>query len=72
MTEITQKHLDAIAKQLKEQFPGLKPKIARINEAEFTYELEKHGNFTYYSVRYSFSASDNLIIDWESSELTVY
>jgi hypothetical protein len=72
MTDRMQKHRDAIAVQLNEQYSDLKPKIARINESDFIYELEKHGNFTYYSVRYHFSSSDNLIIDWETAELTVY
>jgi len=72
MTDITQKHREAIAAQLNDQYPDLKPEIARINESDIIYELEKHGNYTYYSVRYSLSSSDKLIIDWKTAELTVY
>jgi hypothetical protein len=61
-----------ITDQLTRQFPDLNPKIARLGETEFMYELEKHGNFTYYSVKYRLSHSGSLTIDWENAELTVY
>ncbi len=61
-----------ITDQLTVQFPGLLPKIARLGEKEFMYELEKHGNYEYYSVKYSLSQSGTLSIDWDSAELTVF
>jgi hypothetical protein len=61
-----------ILDELLKHFPDLKPKIAEITEYSFTYELEKHSNYTYYVVKYSLSDSEELIIDWDSSELTVF
>ena len=60
-----------ISDELFKQFPDLKPKIAELTDNSFTYELEKHGNYTYYIVRYNISASGVLTIDWENAELTV-
>jgi hypothetical protein len=60
-----------ILDELMKQFPYLKPKIAEITEQNFIYELEKHGNFTYYTVRYNLSFSGAITIDWENAELTV-
>ena len=71
MTEKEQNLRSKILDGLMKQFPDLKPKIAVIGEHSFTYELEKHSNFTYYIARYNFSTSGELTIDWENAELTV-
>jgi len=71
MTEKEQNLRSIILNELMKQFPDLKPKIAVIGEHSFTYELEKHSNFTYYIARYNFSTSGELTIDWENAELTV-
>jgi hypothetical protein len=71
MTEKEQNLRSRILIELMKQFPDLKPKIAEIGERSFTYELEKHSNFTYYKVRYNFSATGELTIDWDNAELTV-
>lgn len=60
-----------ISEELMKQFPDLKPKIAEITGDSFTYELEKHNNYTYYVVRYNLSASGELTIAWGTAELTV-
>jgi hypothetical protein len=60
-----------ISDDLMKQFPDLKPKIAEITDNTFTYELEKHSNFTYYIVRYDLSAAGELTVDWDNAELTV-
>ena len=72
MTEKEQNILTRISEELLSQFPYLKPKIASVTEDSFTYELEKHGNYTYYRVRYNLTPSGALIIDWENAELTVF
>ena len=61
-----------ILNELLKQFPDLKPKIAEITEHSFTYELEKHDNYTYYKAGYRISESGSLIIDWENAELTLF
>jgi hypothetical protein len=71
MTEKEQKLRTQILDELMKQFPDLKPKIAEITGNSFTYELEKHNNYTYYIVKYNLSASGELTIDWENAELTV-
>jgi hypothetical protein len=60
-----------ISEELLKQFPDQKPKIAEITENRFTYELEKHGNYTYFVVSYSLSPAGALEIDWDNAELTV-
>jgi hypothetical protein len=60
-----------ISEELLKQFPDQKPKIAEMTENRLTYELEKHGNFTYYVVSYRLSDSGILTIDWDNAELTV-
>jgi hypothetical protein len=60
-----------ISDELLNQYPDQKPKIAALTDNSFTYELEKHGNFTYYMVSYSVSPSGTLSIDWDNAELTV-
>lgn len=71
MTEKEQKLLTKISNELMKQFPDHKPKIAELTEDSFTYELEKHNNYTYYVVRYNLSASGELTIAWGTAELTV-
>jgi hypothetical protein len=71
MTERVQNILNMISDELLKQFPDLKPKIAALTDDSFTYELEKHGNFTYYMVGYSINPSGILSIDWDNAELTV-
>jgi hypothetical protein len=71
MKEKEQNLRTKILDELMKQFPYLKPKIAEIGEHSFTYELEKHSNYTYYVVGYNFSASGELTIDWENAELSV-
>jgi ABC-type Zn2+ transport system substrate-binding protein/surface adhesin len=72
MTEEEQKLWRKILVELFKQFPDLNPKIAKVLEKTFTYELEKHDNYTYYSVRYSITPTGELIVDWESAELTMF
>lgn len=60
-----------ISDELTKQFPDLKPKIAAVEEDSFICELEKHGNFTYYLVRYNLTPEGGLAIDWDNAELTV-
>jgi ABC-type Zn2+ transport system substrate-binding protein/surface adhesin len=60
-----------IAEELNRRFPDHKPKIAKIDESSFIYELEKHDNYTYFSVGYTLTPSGTLKIDWEKAELTV-
>jgi hypothetical protein len=71
MTEKEQNIRIKIAAELLKQFPHLNPKIAVLTDNSFTYELEKHGNFIYYIVRYNKSDSGVLTIDWGKAELTV-
>jgi len=71
MTEIEQNLRSRISAELIKQFPDLQPKIAGITEYSFTYELEKHRNFTYYVVKYELSSAGELTIDWDNAELTV-
>jgi hypothetical protein len=71
MTEKEQNLRSKILNELMKQFPDLKPKIAATGENSFTYELEKHSNYTYYVVRYNVLASGELKIDWDNAELTV-
>lgn len=71
MTDKQQNLRSEILGELIKQFPDLKPKIAEITEDSFTYELEKHNNYTYYVVKYNLSVSGELTIDWENAELTV-
>jgi len=61
-----------ILNELMKQFPDLKPKIAAVTENSFTYELEKHGNYTYFQVKYNLTPSGELAIDWKNAELTVF
>jgi hypothetical protein len=72
MTEEEQIIRRKISAELVKQFPDLNPKIAIVHENTFTYELEKHDNYTYYSVGYSVTPSGDLIVDWESAELTMF
>ncbi|MBK7713267.1 MAG: hypothetical protein IPN67_11940 [Bacteroidales bacterium] len=60
-----------ISEALINQFPDLKPKIAKLDEKSFIYELEKHNNYTYFSVKYQLTPSGAMQIDWENAELTV-
>ena len=60
-----------IKEALEKQFPDLKPKIAKVSENSFIYELEKHDNYTYFSVEYKRSANGILTIDWANAQLTV-
>lgn len=60
-----------IMAELLKQFPDLKPKVASITGKQFVYELERHDNYTYYSVGYTFDKAGNLIVNWESAELTI-
>ncbi len=55
MTERIQNIMKLISDELIKQFPDMKPKIAALADNGFTYELEKHGNFTYYMVGYNIS-----------------
>ncbi len=71
MTEKEQYLRTRISEELLKRFPDHQPKIAGITEYSFTYELEKHSNYTYYVVKYELSSSDELTIDWENAELTV-
>lgn len=48
MAEKEQNIRTKILDELMKQFPDQKPKIAEITERSFIYELEKHGNYTYY------------------------
>ena len=72
MTESRKKLIADITGELNAKFPGMKPKIAELREQSFIYELEKHENYTYYSVRYSIDQSGKLTVDWGSAELTIY
>ncbi len=60
-----------ITEALKIKFPDMKPKIAKVEANSFIYELEKHDNYTYFSVEYKLSANGILAIDWANAELTV-
>jgi hypothetical protein len=71
MTEKEQNLPTKISDELKKQFPDQKPKIAELTDNRLTYELEKHGSFTYYVVSYKLSDSGILTIDWDNAELTV-
>ena len=71
MTEKEQNLRIKISDELLKQFPDLKPKIAGITEHSFTYELEKHSNYTYFVVKFDLSSSGELKIDWKNAELTV-
>ena len=61
-----------IAKELNDRFPGQKPFLAEIKEDSFIFELDDHGNFSYYAVRYSFSPSGNFSADWDHPEPAVF
>jgi hypothetical protein len=61
-----------ISDELADRFPGMKPKIAEIKEDRIIYELEQHGNYMYYSVKYRISAAGELNADWDNAELAVY
>ena len=71
MAEKDQNLRDKISEELLKQFPDHNPKIAGITEYSFTYELEKHRNYTYYVVNYRLSSSGELKVDWDNAELTV-
>jgi ABC-type Zn2+ transport system substrate-binding protein/surface adhesin len=71
MAEKDQNLRNKISEELLKQFPDHNPKIAGITEYSFTYELEKHDNYSYYVVKYELSSSGVLTIDWENAELTV-
>lgn len=71
MTEKDENISARISDELQKRFPELKPKIAQLSDNSFVYELEKHNNYTYYKVKYRFSPSGTLAIEWDSSELTV-
>ncbi len=57
--------------ELLRQFPDLNPKIVKVFPTKFTYELEKHNNYTYYAVGYSLYPSGELNVDWDNAELTI-
>ena len=61
-----------IMQVLKQQFPGMNPRIASIQDDSFVYELEEHGNYTYYTVRYSILPSGEVAAGWDSAELAVF
>jgi hypothetical protein len=71
MTEREENIKTKISAELQKQFPDLKPKIAEITDSSFVCELEKHQNYTYYRVKYRFSPSGTIVIDWDNAELTV-
>jgi hypothetical protein len=71
MTGKDQNIRSRISEELKKQFPGQKTLIAELTETSFTYELEKHGNYSYYRVKYDLSPTGTINIDWENAELTV-
>jgi hypothetical protein len=72
MAEAEKKVLrDNILAELLKQFPALKPKIVKVLETTFTYELERNNNYTYYIVEYRVTQAGNLNIDWESAEMTM-
>jgi hypothetical protein len=71
MTERIQNIMNLILDELMKQFPDQKPKIAALSDDSFTYELEKHGNFTYFMVDYNITPSGAVTIDWDNAELTV-
>lgn len=71
MTENEHDLRTRISDELLKQFPDHNPKIAGITEYSFTYELEKHNNYTYYVVKYELSSSGELTVDWVNAELTV-
>ena len=68
MAEDEKNHIAKISEELNRQFPDLKPKIAKMGEKSFIYELEKHDNYTYFSVEYEFIPSGELKIDWGNVE----
>jgi hypothetical protein len=72
MPEMNEKLRKQISDELKIRFPDMKPKIAEIKDKSIIYELEKHGNFTYYSVNYNISREGDLKADWDNAELTVF
>jgi hypothetical protein len=71
MTEKAQNLRSKISDELMKKFPDLKPVIAEITENSFTYELEKHNNYTYFIVKYELSDSGILTIDWDNAKLTI-
>jgi hypothetical protein len=71
MTERIQNIMKLISDELMNQFPEENPKIAALTDDSFTYELEKHGNFTYFMVGYNIDPSGTLTIDWDNAELAV-
>jgi hypothetical protein len=71
MTERIQNIMNLISDELTKQFPDQKPIIAALTDNSFTYELEKHGNFTYYMVGYDITPSGTLTVDWDNAELVV-
>lgn len=58
-----------IMSELTERFPDLDPKIAEVTEKQFTYELEKHGSYSYYSVSYRLTSKEELDADWDNAEM---
>jgi hypothetical protein len=70
MTE-EEKLRNRILDELLKRWPDHNPKIAEVHENTFTYELEKHGNYTYFVVGYSIMSSGELKIDWGSAQLTM-
>ena len=58
--EEKQKLRSQILVELLKRWPDHNPKIAGITEYSFTYELEKHRNYTYYVVKYELLSSGEM------------
>jgi hypothetical protein len=71
MADNKEKIIKRISDELIIRFSGMNPRIAEIKDTCFIYELERHGNYMYYSVNYHISPSGELIADWDNPELAV-
>lgn len=60
-----------IQEELKNQFPDLNVRVVRFSKNNFTYELEKHRNYSYYTVKFVVTDEGNLEMDWDHPELTI-
>jgi hypothetical protein len=63
---------EKIMVRLTEKFPDLNPRIAEVSGKSFTYELERHNNYTYFIVKYKIDPSGELKVDWDSAEQTMF
>jgi hypothetical protein len=61
-----------IMARLIEKYPDLNPKIAEISGKRFTYELERHKNYTYFIAEYKIDPSGELKVDWDNAEQTMF